>query len=57
MTKRRDVIKLLESKGFINVGGSNHDKFVHQDGRQTVVPRHRNISEITYKQIKKQANI
>jgi mRNA interferase HicA len=57
MTKRKDVVGLLEGKGFINKGGTNHDKFEHQDGRWTAVPRHREIPEATVRKIKKQAGL
>jgi mRNA interferase HicA len=57
MTKRRDVVSLLEANGFINRGGTNHDKFVHPDGRWTEVARHREISKWTFEEIKKQARL
>jgi len=56
MTKRRDVIRLLEKNGFKNKGGANHDVF-EKAGRTTVVPRHREINEDTFKTIKKQAGL
>lgn len=33
MVKRREVIKLFRSYGFEVVGGTNHDKLIHPDGR------------------------
>jgi len=57
MTKRRDVVKLLESNGFINRGGTNHDRFVHPDGRWTEVARHSEIPLLAFKRIKKQAGL
>jgi len=57
MTKRRDLIRLLEMNGFRNLGGRNHDKYKHPDGRQTVVPRHREIDNDTARGIKKQAGL
>ena len=57
MTKKREVDRLLEDKGFINTGGTNHDKFFHPDGRKTVVPRHKEIPEHIVRKIKKQAGL
>ena len=57
MTKRRDVVRLLEKSGFVNMGGSNHDKYVHPDGRWTEVARYAEIPEFTFRKIKKQARI
>jgi mRNA interferase HicA len=57
MTKKRDVVRLLESNGFINKGGANHDKYVHPDGRWTEVARHSEIPELTAKKIRKQAGL
>ncbi|MCL2529826.1 MAG: type II toxin-antitoxin system HicA family toxin [Coriobacteriia bacterium] len=51
------VTTFLERNGFENKGGASHDKFKHPDGRQTVVPRHSEISEITFREIKKQAGL
>lgn len=57
MTKRKDVVALLEAAGFTSKGGTNHEKFEHADGRWTVVPRHREVAECTFRQIKKQAGL
>lgn len=57
MTKRRDVIRVLTAYGFTSVGGTRHEKFVHPDGRQTVVPRHAEIRDLTFRLILKQAGI
>lgn len=57
MTKRRDVVKLLEDNGFISQGGSKHKLFVHQDGRMTRVARHSEIADEMFKIIKKQAGL
>jgi len=56
MTKRRDIVKLLEENGFENKGGTSHDEFV-KPGYRTVVPRHKEIRESTFKKIKKQAGL
>jgi predicted RNA binding protein YcfA (HicA-like mRNA interferase family) len=57
MTKRRDVVRLLEKNGFANKGGMNHDKYVHPDGRWTEVPRHSEVDKWTFGKIKKQAGL
>lgn len=57
MVKRRDLVGEIKEAGFENEGGANHDKFVHPDGRVTVVPRHREIGERLADEIRKQAGI
>lgn len=57
MTKRRDIIKVLEEAGFISKGGSKHEKWLHADGRFTLVGRHRDIPSATARAIAKQAKI
>ena len=57
MVKRREVVKLLEIHGIKSVGGTNHEKFIHKDGRSTVVPRHREIKELTFRLIMRQSRI
>ena len=49
--KQRDLIKLLEAAGFVfKEHGGNHDKY--QRGNDIIiVPRHREINEITAKKI------
>lgn len=51
MTKRRDVVSKLLRAGFVSKGGTNHEVFVHSDGRHTTVPRHKEIREATAKSI------
>ena len=46
MTKRREIVRRLEREGFVNIGGTNHDVFVHPDGRRTTVERHREIKDL-----------
>ena len=54
----REVIKKLEAAGFVNRGGTNHDKLVLPDGRQTVVHRHKgDIPLGTLKAIARQTGI
>lgn len=49
--KRRDLIKLLEKGGFkFERHGSEHDIYVRGDETEEV-PRHKEINEITAKQI------
>lgn len=57
MAKRRDVIRFLESHGFVSDGGTKHEKFCHPDGRKTVVPRYREINELTLRLILRQAGL
>lgn len=57
MTKRRDVVRLLQRSGFISEGGTNHELFRHPDGRTTVVPYHREIKDLMFKIIKRQAGL
>ena len=56
MTKRRDVVRLLEINGFINIGGKRHDVFC-KNGLMAIVPRHKEINKYTYQEIKKQAGL
>lgn len=56
MTKRRDVVKLLKQNGFTSIGGKRHEVFV-KPGFRTEVPRHSEIGETLFKEIKKQAGL
>jgi predicted RNA binding protein YcfA (HicA-like mRNA interferase family) len=54
----RELKAKLEQAGFIQKGGTKHDKFVHPDGRITVVHRHKgDIPLGTLKNIEKQTGI
>lgn len=54
----RELIKKLEEAGFVNKGGTNHDKMVHPDGRVTVIHRHKgDIPLGTLKAIARQTKI
>lgn len=60
--KRRDLIKKLESAGWYLVRhGSEHDIYKHNnpvgDRNLVQVPRHREINEITAKQILRDAGL
>ncbi|RHS40817.1 type II toxin-antitoxin system HicA family toxin [Collinsella sp. AF08-23] len=57
MTKRREVVRFLERHGFESRGGTNHEKFVHPDGRVAIVPRHREIKDRMFEIIKRQAGL
>mgnify|MGYP000133265787 CR=1 FL=1 len=57
--KRRDLIKKLESAGYkLARNGNEHDVYLNPaTGKQAVVPRHREINELTAKTILKKAGI
>lgn len=57
MTKRRDLERLLKANGFVSCGGTNHEKFVHPDGRVAIVPRHKEIANQMAKIILKEAGL
>ena len=57
MVKRREVVRFFRRNGFKNEGGGNHDKFVHPDGRWTVIERHSEISNQQFEVMKKQAGL
>ena len=56
MVKRREVVKFLKENGFEEKGGTNHEKF-YKGNKRTVVPRHREISDRLFEDIKKQAGL
>lgn len=54
----REIIRRLESAGFVNQGGTRHDKLVHPDGRKTIVFRHRGDLPLgTVRAIEKQSGV
>lgn len=53
MVKKREVDKWLKARGFKNVGGAKHDKYVHPDGRFTEIPRHGDVKDFLFRRIKK----
>lgn len=57
MVKRRDVIRFLEQNGFFRDGGTNHDKYIDGKGHITFVPRHREIDNYTFNDIKRQMRL
>lgn len=55
--KRRDLIKLLESKGVkFKRNGSNHDVYEF-NGKTTTIPRHREVNDYLVKMIMKQLGL
>ena len=57
MVKRREVEKFFKEHGFVNVGGTNHDKLRHPDGRWTVLERHGEIPNRRFEDMKKQVGL
>ncbi|OOR90236.1 hypothetical protein B0181_05020 [Moraxella caviae] len=51
--KYSDLIKLLREQGATFKEGSKHTK-AYLNGKQTVIPRHKEVNEITAKAIIKQ---
>jgi len=56
-TNTRKIIARLGQEGWINVGGGNHDRFVHPDKPDVMipVPRHRELTPGTARSIAKAA--
>lgn len=54
--KRNDLIKQLEALGAIFKEGGKHTK-VYLNGKQSTIPRHREIKENTAKAIRKQLEV
>ncbi|UXN59904.1 type II toxin-antitoxin system HicA family toxin [Phyllobacterium zundukense] len=52
-----EIVARLEAEGWINVGGGNHDRFIHKDRPELMipVPRHRELSPGTARSIAKAA--
>lgn len=57
MVKRREVERFFEERGFENMGGTNHDRLQHPDGRWTILGRHREIPNRMFEEMKKQAGL
>lgn len=57
MTKRSVLVRELRRAGFVPNGGRGHEKFVHPDGRYTLVPRRAEIPNQLVRVIRKQAGI
>ncbi|MDR1183702.1 MAG: type II toxin-antitoxin system HicA family toxin [Coriobacteriales bacterium] len=56
MVNRRDVVRELKAAGFKSKGGTKHEKFT--DGvHKTQVPRHHEIGQTLYREIRKQAGL
>lgn len=56
MTKRRDLVRLLEVHGFRSIGGTKHEKFTNGE-RTVLVKRHREIPDEIAERIKRQAGL
>jgi predicted RNA binding protein YcfA (HicA-like mRNA interferase family) len=55
-TNTRKIIARLEREGWVNVGGSKHEKFRHPDKREPImVPRHRTVTPKVARSIAKAA--
>lgn len=57
MVKRRTVEQFFKENGFVNEGGTNHDRLVHPDGRWTVLGRHKEINDKLFERMKKEAGL
>jgi predicted RNA binding protein YcfA (HicA-like mRNA interferase family) len=57
-TRSRKVVDRLEKEGWINIGGGNHDRFVHESRPDMMipVPRHRELSPGVARSIAKAAD-
>lgn len=53
MVNRRQVVKFFTSHGFVNKGGTRHDRCEHPDGRWTVIERHKEINDRLFELMKK----
>jgi len=51
----RKIVARLEAEGWTNVGGGNHDRFIHKGKPELMipVPRHRELSPGTARSIAK----
>ncbi len=57
MVSRRQVAKFFTSHGFVNKGGTRHDRYEHPDGRWTVIEHHKEINDRLFELMKKQAGL
>ena len=57
MVKRREVVRFFERAGFRNIGGTNHDIYVHADGRRVVIKRHTEIENAVFAKLIKTAGL
>lgn len=53
MTKHRDLVREAMKAGFSEDGGTGHERWVHPDGREVRIPRHREVNIFTAKEIRK----
>ncbi len=54
--KRRELVKMLVSAGWMPYGGTKHEKF-YKDGKWILLKRHGEIDETTAKRILRQAGL
>ena len=52
---RRGLVRILVANGFVSKGGTKHEKFA-RGSQALLVPRHRELNDITAKAIIRQAN-
>ena len=57
MVKHREVVEYFERNGFVNEGGAKHDVLKHPDGRRTTLKRQREIDNVMFEVMKKQAGL
>jgi mRNA interferase HicA len=55
--KRRDLIKKLEAAGYKEARNNTHAIYEKEGGRPVEVPNHREINEVTAREILKQAGV
>ncbi len=56
-TNTRKVVERLKAEGWMDIGGGDHDRFVHKDKSDVMipVPRHRELSPGVARSIAKAA--
>ena len=54
MVKRKEVERFFRERGFVNMGGTRHDRLQHPDGRWTILKRHTEIENLLFEKMKKQ---
>jgi predicted RNA binding protein YcfA (HicA-like mRNA interferase family) len=53
--ERRKIVAHLESEGWVNIGGGDHDNFEKEGHRKIQVPRHRVVTPGVARSIAKAA--
>ncbi len=54
--QRRELVRILESNGFVSRGGANHEHFC-KGAKMVLVKRHREIEDEVAKRILRQAGL